>query len=112
MDAVAFQQKWIGASNLKEKTASQSHFNDLCDLLGVPKPLDADHTGEAYTFEKGAGIIGGAAGSRLACRYRGPWPAVSGRSSGCLDRRCCPSRSRLMLRESFRHNPSFQISGP
>jgi hypothetical protein len=39
MDVVAFQQKWIGASNLKEKTASQSHFNDLCDLLGVPKPL-------------------------------------------------------------------------
>jgi hypothetical protein len=29
MDVVAFQQTWIGASNLKEKTASQSHFNDL-----------------------------------------------------------------------------------
>jgi hypothetical protein len=46
MDVVAFQQKWIGASNLKEKTASQSRVNDLCDLLGVLKPLDADHTGD------------------------------------------------------------------
>ncbi len=62
MDVVAFQQKWIGASNLKEKSASQSHFNDLCDLLGVPKPLDADHVGDTYTFEKGAGIIGGGDG--------------------------------------------------
>ena len=62
MDVVAFQQKWIGASNQKEKSASQSHFNDLCDLLGVPKPLDADHVGDTYAFEKGAGIIGGGDG--------------------------------------------------
>ena len=33
MDVVSFQKKWIGASNLKERTASQSHFNDLCELL-------------------------------------------------------------------------------
>lgn len=56
MDVVSFQRKWIGASNLKERTASQSHFNDLCDLLGVPKPTDIDHTGETYTFERGASI--------------------------------------------------------
>jgi SAM-dependent methyltransferase len=62
MDVVAFQQKWIGASNLKERTSSQSHFNDLCDLLGVPKPLDVDHTGDTYTFEKGAEITGGGDG--------------------------------------------------
>lgn len=53
MDVVSFQRKWIGASNLKERTASQSHFNDLCDLLDVPKPTDIDHTGETYTFERG-----------------------------------------------------------
>lgn len=53
MDVVPLQQKWIGASNLKEKTASQSHFNDLCDLLGVPKPLDANHTGDRpHAWEK------------------------------------------------------------
>lgn len=62
MDVVAFQQKWIGASNLKERTRSQSHFNDLCDLLGVAKPLDVDHTGDTYTFERGAEITGGSDG--------------------------------------------------
>jgi hypothetical protein len=49
MDVVAFRQKRIGASDLKEKSASQSHVNGLCDLVRVPKPLDADHTGHAYT---------------------------------------------------------------
>ena len=62
MDVVSFQRKWIGASNLKERTASQSHFNDLCDLLGVPKPTDIDHTGESYTFERGATITAGGNG--------------------------------------------------
>lgn len=62
MDVVSFQRKWIGASNLKERTASQSHFNDLCDLLDVPKPTDIDHTGETYTFERGASITAGGHG--------------------------------------------------
>lgn len=34
-----FQRKWI-ASELKERSASQSHFNDLCAVLGVPTPTD------------------------------------------------------------------------
>lgn len=62
MNVVSFQRKWIGASNLKERTASQSHFNDLCDLLDVPKPTDIDHTGESYTFERGANITAGGNG--------------------------------------------------
>ncbi len=33
---------------------SQSHFNDLCELLGVQKPLDADPNGEWFAFERGA----------------------------------------------------------
>jgi hypothetical protein len=32
-----FIAKWK-ASTLKERSASQSHFNDLCDVLGVDKP--------------------------------------------------------------------------
>lgn len=31
MDAIAFQQKWIG-STLRESSASQPHFNDLIGL--------------------------------------------------------------------------------
>ena len=32
-----FITKWR-ASELKERSASQSHFNDLCRLLGEPTP--------------------------------------------------------------------------
>ena len=33
MDAVEFVRKWSDSS-LRERQASQSHFNDLCALLG------------------------------------------------------------------------------
>jgi hypothetical protein len=39
-----FQHKWQGVT-LKERSASQTHFNDLCHMLGVPTPTDADPTG-------------------------------------------------------------------
>ena len=48
-----FIAKWR-ASELKERSASQSHFIDLCRLLGEPTPTDADPTGERYCFERGA----------------------------------------------------------
>ncbi len=48
-----FIDKWR-ASELKERSASQSHFIDLCRLLGEPTPTDADPTGEWYCFERGA----------------------------------------------------------
>jgi len=35
-----FIKKWHD-STLKERSASQSHFNDLCALLGEPAPTDA-----------------------------------------------------------------------
>ena len=49
----AFIAKWR-VSELKESSAAQSHFNDLCRLLGEPTPTDADPTGEWYCFERGA----------------------------------------------------------
>ena len=48
-----FIAKWR-ASELKERSASQEHFIDLCRLLGEPTPADADPTGERYCFERGA----------------------------------------------------------
>jgi hypothetical protein len=36
MDPVAFQRKWIGVV-LKERSAAQEHFLDLCRVLDVPK---------------------------------------------------------------------------
>ena len=48
----AFITKWR-ASALKERSASQEHFIDLCHLLGEPTPAEADPSGETYCFERG-----------------------------------------------------------
>ena len=48
-----FIAKWR-ASALKERSAAQEHFIDLCRLLGEPTPAEADPTGETYCFERGA----------------------------------------------------------
>jgi len=48
-----FVNKWHRVS-LKERSASQSHFNDLCDLVGHPQPVEMDPTGERFCFEAGA----------------------------------------------------------
>lgn len=53
MDSSGFIRKWK-KSELKESSAAQSHFNDLCDILGVEKPTDVDAVGDTYCFEKGA----------------------------------------------------------
>ncbi len=56
-----FISKW-SASELKERSASQSHFNDLCALLGEKTPTDADPKGEWFCFERGAKKTGGGNG--------------------------------------------------
>jgi len=48
-----FISKWR-ASTLTERSASQQHFLDLCELLGEPKPADVDPHGDSYCFERGA----------------------------------------------------------
>ncbi|MEP1933780.1 MAG: type IIL restriction-modification enzyme MmeI, partial [Roseibium sp.] len=56
-----FIKKWRNVQ-LKERTASQSHFNDICRLLGLDDPITADPTGEWFTFEKGASKTSGGEG--------------------------------------------------
>ena len=56
-----FIAKWR-ASELKERSASQEHFIDLCRMLGEPTPAEADSTGDRYSFEKGARKDGGGDG--------------------------------------------------
>ena len=50
------------AATTTERATAHSHFNDLCDLLGEPKPLEADPKGVFYAFEKGAAKTGGGDG--------------------------------------------------
>ncbi len=57
----AFVAKWRNAS-VTERAASQSHFNDLCELIGHQKPLEADPHGEWFAFEKGASKATGGEG--------------------------------------------------
>lgn len=56
-----FIQKWR-ACQLKERSASQSHFIDLCHLLNEQAPTDADPEGTSYCFEAGAKKLGGGDG--------------------------------------------------
>jgi hypothetical protein len=57
----AFVAKWEKVT-LNEKAVAQSHFNELCQLLGQPTPTDADPTGGFYRFEKPLTKVGGGGG--------------------------------------------------
>lgn len=61
MDAKTFIAKWTG-STLKERSASQEHFIDLCRLLGQETPAQADPHGDWYCFERGVKKTGGGDG--------------------------------------------------
>ncbi len=56
-----FIARWQGAT-LSERSAAQSHFIQLCEVLGQPQPTAADQTGSFYTFEKGVAKSGGGKG--------------------------------------------------
>ncbi len=65
-----FIAKWRSVE-LKERSASQSHFNDLCRLLDLPDPISADPKGDWFAFEQGASKAGVAkagpmSGARIA----------------------------------------------
>ena len=53
LSAAAFAAKWKDNAR-RERPGAQEHFIDLCRLLGVPTPNEADPSGEHYTFEAGA----------------------------------------------------------
>lgn len=61
MTPAQFIAKWR-AVELKERSASQSHFNDICRLLDIEDPISADPKGEWFTFEKGASKTGSGEG--------------------------------------------------
>jgi type II restriction/modification system DNA methylase subunit YeeA len=56
-----FINKWKAVA-LTERATAQSHFLDLCSLLGHDDPIKADPKGEWFTFEKGVTKTGGGAG--------------------------------------------------
>lgn len=73
-----FVAKWSKAK-LKERSAAQEHFIDLCRLLEHPTPAEADAEGSIFTFEKGAKKSAGGDGFAdvwkrgfFAWEYKGP----------------------------------------
>ena len=61
MTPTAFIKKWR-AANLKERSAAQEHFLDLCRVLGEPTPAEVDPEGTWYCFERGASKLTGGNG--------------------------------------------------
>lgn len=53
-----FAAKWSGSTRT-ERAAAQEHFIDICRMLDVSTPNDADPTGDWYAFEKDAEKSGG-----------------------------------------------------
>lgn len=52
MTPAEFRRKWSRYQG-KETSAYQEHFNDLCRLLGLPTPAEADPSGsDFFCFQK------------------------------------------------------------
>lgn len=56
-----FVRTW-SETNLLESQGAQSHFQDLCRLLGIKMPQEADIAGETYCFERRVAQIDGRTG--------------------------------------------------
>ena len=61
LSAQEFVNRWRGAT-LKEKSAAQSHFNDVCHLVGHPTPTEYATHGTTFVFEAGADKTSGGHG--------------------------------------------------
>jgi hypothetical protein len=81
MNPSEFANKWRGVTT-GERASAQSHFIDLCRMLGQPTPHEADPTGYWYAIEKGPGKAEGGDGwadvwmrDHFACLTAYGWPA-------------------------------------
>jgi len=61
LDLPTFIARWQ-ASTGSERSTAQSHFIDLCEILGQPHPVAADPEGASYAFERGVKKSGGGDG--------------------------------------------------
>ena len=78
MSAQEFVSKWRGVTGT-ERATSQSHFIDVCALVGHPAPTEQDPQGRSFAFEAGVAKSGGGQGFAdvwkrgfFAWEYKGP----------------------------------------
>src|SRR5688572_385944 len=72
-----FVDTW-GQSTLRETQGYQSHFNELCQMIGHKTPTQLDPRGEFFTFEENVEKATGGRGradvwykDHFACEYKG-----------------------------------------
>ena len=68
-----FVRRWKIYSQT-ESAGAQTHFNDLCEMLGEPHPAASDSIGERYAFEKHVNKVGADKGwlrDHFAWEYKG-----------------------------------------
>jgi methylase of polypeptide subunit release factors len=99
-----FVDKWK-AIELKEITIAQSHFIDICDLLGHPAPLDCDPKGEFFTFEIVTDKTGGGKG-RADAWYKAKFIWEYKRPHWSLDK----AYNQLLLYRESLGNPPLLIT--
>jgi len=99
----AFVDRWRPNAG-GEKKFSQSHFNDLCALVGVPTPSEADPTGEVYCFEKAVSKTSGGDGAADVWRrgffgweYKGKYKDLDAAYRQLLDYREDLENPRLLI---------------
>ena len=61
MTVQEFIAKW-SQTELKERSAAQEHFLDICAVFAHPTPAAADPAGDSFCFERGAAKHGGGDG--------------------------------------------------
>ncbi|MGD0829353.1 MAG: DNA methyltransferase [Terracidiphilus sp.] len=61
LTVAAFVQRWK-INSQSERASAQSHFCDLCEVLGESSPAATDATGERYAFEKRVSKMRGGTG--------------------------------------------------
>ena len=65
-----FVANWAN-TQLKESASYITHFDDLCELVGYPKPAHADKTGETFTYQKG--VMKNAGGQDIGRGFADVW---------------------------------------
>jgi hypothetical protein len=100
----AFVDKWRHAT-LKERSACQEHFIDLCRLVGHPTPAEVDPTGENFAFEYGAAKTGGGQGFADVFK-RGYFALEYNGKHADLDKAC---QQLLQYREALQKPPLLVV---
>ncbi len=91
MDTREFVEKWRGSAG-RERAGAQSHFIDLCALVGEDEPNKGDPSQTWYTFEKDTKRSSGPRGwvdvwlrDKFAWEYKGKHKDLRAAYKQCLD---------------------------